>query len=44
MPGKVADKFRTQLKLNEEQLRNAIRCPFRYEDYIRVLTEKGIIH
>ena len=44
MPGKVADKFRTQLKLNEEQLSNAIRCPFRYEDYIRVLTEKGIIH
>ena len=43
MPGKVADKFRTQLKLNEEQLRDAIQCPFRYEDYIKVLTEKRII-
>jgi hypothetical protein len=44
MPGKVADKFRTQLKLNETQLREAIRCPFGYEEYVALLKEKGIIH
>lgn len=43
MPGKVADKFRTQLKLNEGQMREAIRCPFGQKDYIKVLTEKGLI-
>ncbi len=43
MPGKVADKFRTQLKLNEKQMRDAIRCPFEQEDYIEVLIEKGLI-
>ncbi len=43
MPGKVADKFRTQLKLNEKQMRDAIRCPFEREDYVQVLIEKGFI-
>jgi hypothetical protein len=42
--GKVADKFRTQLKLNEPQFRDAIRCPFQQDDYIRVLMEKGLIN
>lgn len=43
MPGKIADKFRIQLKLNETQMRDAIRCPFEQEDYIDVLTKKGLI-
>lgn len=43
MPGKVADKFRTQLKLNETQMRDAIRCPFEQDDYVKVLIEKRFI-
>ena len=43
MPKNVTAKFRTQIKLNEEQLRSAIQCPFKYNDYVKVLAEKGII-
>lgn len=40
---KAANKFRTSLKLNEKQFRDAIACPFRFEDYIILLREKGYI-
>ena len=42
--GKVAtSKFRSQLKLNQSQLREAIRCPFTFEDYIESLKDRGVI-
>jgi hypothetical protein len=36
-------KFRAQLHLNEEQLKEAIRCPFKKEHFINNLREKGYI-
>ena len=39
-----ADKIRQQLKLNEVQLSGLISCSVTKEDYIGILTEKGIIH
>lgn len=38
-----ADKIRGQLKVNEEQFRGLIQCPFSKEDYINLLINKGII-
>ncbi len=38
-----ANEFRQQLKLNEDQMIDAIRCPFRYEDYVETLKQKRII-
>jgi hypothetical protein len=40
---KATNKFRTSLKLNEQQFRDAIRCPFEFEDYIALLRAKGYI-
>jgi len=40
---KATNKFRTSLKLNEQQFRGAIRCPFEFEDYIVLLRAKGYI-
>ncbi|MBM3234926.1 hypothetical protein FJZ31_01375 [Candidatus Poribacteria bacterium] len=40
---KATNKFRTSLKLNEKQFRDAIRCPFEFEDYIALLRAKGYI-
>lgn len=38
-----ADKIRCQLKVNEDQFRGLIQCPFSKEDYITHLIEKGVI-
>jgi hypothetical protein len=38
-----ADKVRQQLKLNETQLSGLISCTLSKEDYILILTEKGLI-
>lgn len=35
--------IRKQLALNEDELRGAIRCTVELEDYVRILTEKGLI-
>jgi len=40
---KATNKFRTSLKLNEKQFRDAIACPFEFEDYIALLRKKGYI-
>ncbi|OGF54495.1 MAG: hypothetical protein A2Z21_07245 [Candidatus Fraserbacteria bacterium RBG_16_55_9] len=37
------DQIRQQLKLNEDQLREAIRCTFTRDDYIAHLKSKGVI-
>jgi hypothetical protein len=37
------DKIRCQLKVNESQFSGLISCHVSKEDYLRILTEKGII-
>lgn len=39
----VPDKFRKELHLTEEQMREAIRCPFGLEDWLRVLEDKNVL-
>ena len=36
-------KVRTQLRLSEAQLRDAIRCTLGLDDYIAILKENGMI-
>jgi hypothetical protein len=38
-----ADKIRCQLKVNEEQFRGLISCHVTKQEYIKILTDKGII-
>lgn len=38
-----SDKFRNQLRLNDEQLKGAIKCPFKLADYIAHLKAIGLI-
>lgn len=40
---RCSDKFRNQLRLSDEQLRAAIRCPFKLSDYIAHLKSIGKI-
>src|SRR5258708_28542799 len=37
------DKIRQQLKVNEDQMRGLINCPFTLENYIDLLKEKKLI-
>lgn len=37
------DKIRQQLKVNESQLSGLISCTVSKDDYIKILTDKGII-
>ena len=37
------DVIRQQMKLNEVQLRAAIRCHFSRDDYLQMLRDKGLI-
>lgn len=39
----VTNQFRQQLKLNEDQLREATRCPFGYSQYVAHLRARNII-
>ncbi len=43
IPEKITNKIRGQLKLSQKDFRDLIACPMTHEDYIEVLTEKGII-
>jgi len=38
-----ADKIRCQLKINEAQFAGLISCSVTKQDYIQILTDKGII-
>jgi hypothetical protein len=35
--------LRSQLKLNERQFRELVRCPIGYEEYVEILKAKGYI-
>lgn len=37
------NKFRAQLRLNQQQLRDAISCKLEFEHYIEMLQQKGMI-
>jgi len=37
------NKFRAQLRLNQQQLRDAISCKLEFEEYIEMLQQKGLI-
>lgn len=37
------DKIRQQLKLNEDQLRNLLKCTFGYDDYVGLLRSKNLL-
>lgn len=39
---RAPDKFRKQLNLTEDQLRDAIRCPFRLDDWVQLLKRKRV--
>lgn len=38
-----ADAIRQQLKLNEDELRDFLRCKLYRDDYVKILTAKGLI-
>lgn len=40
----VSNQFRQQLKLSEDQLRDAIRCSFNYPDYVLHLRGRGHVN
>lgn len=40
LPGRVSDKVRSQLKLNQEDFRNLIDCPLTLENYVSILKRK----
>jgi hypothetical protein len=40
LPGRVSDKVRSQLKLNQEDFRNLIDCPLTLENYVAILKRK----
>ena len=42
-PLQIRDKFRNQLCIDEEQLAQAVKCPFKEEHYIRHLRSIGLI-
>lgn len=43
IPGKVTDKIRSQLKLSQNDFKRLADCPLSLDDYVNILTEKGII-
>lgn len=43
MKGNVADKFRSQLKLTEAEIRDAIACTIGARKYISLLQDKGFL-
>jgi hypothetical protein len=43
LPGRVADKIRSQLKLSENDFRELINCPLSLPGYVAILKKKGLI-
>ena len=43
IPGNVENKIRGQLKLSQRDFKELVDCPLTYEDYIRLLKQKGFI-
>ncbi len=43
LPGRVSDKVRSQLKINQKNFKDLIKCPLSIGDYIVILKDKGLI-
>lgn len=43
LPGRVSDKVRSQLKINQKNFKDLIKCPLSPGDYIDILKDKGLI-
>lgn len=43
LSGKIPAMIRQQMKLNETQFSDAVRCPLKAEGYLEILREKGLI-
>ena len=43
IPEKVVNKIRGQLKLAQNDFKELVSCPLRYDDYLKILKDKGII-
>ena len=43
LPGKIQHFVRQQMKLNEDQFREALDCPLKREGYLDILRAKGIL-
>jgi len=43
LPGRVSDKVRSQLKINQKNFKDLIKCPLSLGDYIDILKDKGLI-
>jgi len=44
IPGKIANKIRSQLKLTQKDFKELIACPLTYKNYIKILKQKGLIN
>lgn len=43
MSGKVVNKIRGQLKLAQNDFKELVSCTLGYDDYLKILKDKGII-
>ena len=43
IPERVTNKIRGQLKLTQKDFNDLVACPLRYEDYIAILKQKGLL-
>jgi hypothetical protein len=43
IPASIVAKMRSQLKVTEAQMAALVECSMTYEDYIRLLRDKGLI-
>jgi hypothetical protein len=43
LDGNIPSMIRQQMKLNDEQFSDAVRCPLKRDDYLRILREKKLL-
>lgn len=41
IPARVSEKIRGQLKLDQHNFKELIKCPLAKEDYLKIIKEKG---
>jgi hypothetical protein len=43
IPAKISEKIRSQLKLDQNNFKDLIKCPLSRGDYIKIIKEKGYL-
>lgn len=43
IPTIILNRIRMQMELNSRQFDDALACPLGYDDYVKILREKGLI-